>query len=162
METVVIAVGANLGDRLKTIQKTGNFLETLSESEIQKASIWESEPIGPAEFTFLNTAAKIQTPLSPKKLLKKLKDFEQVAGRRKNPERWGPRLLDLDIIRYGSLVIQAESLIIPHQEYSRRLFVLLPMQEIDTEWLDPTLKLSISEMVQRAPDMQIHQTEYNW
>lgn len=162
METVVIAIGSNLGERLKTIQKAGDFLEELSESEIQKASIWESEPVGPAKFTFLNTVARIRTSLPPKKLLKKLKEFEQMAGREKNPERWGPRLIDLDIIRYGSLVIQAESLIIPHQEYSRRLFVLLPMQEIDAEWLDPTLKLSISEMVQRAPDMQIHQTEYNW
>lgn len=162
MEPVIIAVGSNLGDRLPIIQQAGNFLDQLSEKPVLKASIWESEPVGPSKFQFYNTAAKIHTSLSPQDLLLTLKDFEQKMGREKNPERWGPRILDLDIIRYSDLVIQTESLIIPHPEYSRRLFVLLPMQEIDSNWLDPTRGITVSEVVKSAPEMDIHKTEHRW
>ena len=70
-----------MGDRLSYIQKTGEFLESLSEGEIQKSSIWESEPIGGARYTFLNCVAKIITSLEPEILLKKVKEFEQACGR---------------------------------------------------------------------------------
>jgi len=162
MEQVVIAVGSNMGDRLSIIQQTGIFLDQLSEKPIVKATIWESEPVGPSKFQFYNTAAKIHTSLSPQELLTTLKEFEQKMGREKNPERWGPRILDLDIIRYSDLVIQTESLIIPHPEYTRRLFVLLPMQEIDSNWLDPTCGITVSEVVKNAPEMDIHKTEHCW
>ncbi len=162
MEPVIVAVGSNLGDRLSIIQQTGIFLEQLSEIPVEKASIWESEPVGPSKFHFYNTVAKIYTSLSPQKLLAKLKAFEHQMGREKNPERWGPRILDLDIIRYSDLVIQAESLIIPHPEFSRRLFVLLPMQEVDPNWQDPISGKTVSEVVKAAPEMDIHKTEYRW
>lgn len=162
MEPVIVAVGSNLGDRLSIIQQTGTFLNQISEKPIKKASIWESEPVGPSKFQFYNTAAKIYTSLSPQELLYKLKEFEQKMGREKNPERWGPRILDLDIIRYSNLVIQTESLIIPHPEFSRRLFVLLPMLEIDPNWLDPISGKTVSEAVKEAPEMEIHKTEYRW
>ncbi|MEX0660540.1 MAG: 2-amino-4-hydroxy-6-hydroxymethyldihydropteridine diphosphokinase [Balneolaceae bacterium] len=162
MEPVIVAIGSNLGDRLSIIQQTGVFLDQLSERPVEKASIWESEPVGPSKFQFYNTAAKIYTSLSPPELLVKLKKFEQKMGREENPERWGPRILDLDIIRYSDLVIQTESLIIPHPEYSRRLFVLLPMQEVDPNWLDPTTGKTLSEVVKTAPEMKIHKTEHRW
>jgi|AntRauTorckE6833_2_1112554.scaffolds.fasta_scaffold107541_1 2-amino-4-hydroxy-6-hydroxymethyldihydropteridine diphosphokinase len=162
METVVVAVGSNLGDRLKTIQKAGKFIEKLSDGLVEKGSIWESEPVGPAKYTFLNTAVKFETSLSPAELLKELKLFEQQCGREENPERWGPRILDLDIIRYGNLVIQKESLIIPHSEYSRRLFVLLPMLQIDARWCDPQLEMTIQAMIEKAPQIDIQKTELNW
>ncbi len=162
MESVIIGVGSNLGERLQILQQAGTFLEALSSGSIKKASIWESEPIGPSKFPFLNTVAKIETEKSPAKLLRSLKEFEQDMGREKNPERWGPRILDLDIIAFGDLVIQKENLIIPHSEYRRRLFVLLPLQEIEAEWMDPSTQTSISDMVTEAPNMQIHKTDHTW
>lgn len=162
MEPVIVAVGSNLGDRLTNLQKTGVFLDQLSEKPIEKASIWESEPVGPSKFQFYNTVAKIYTSLPPQELLVRLKEFEQKMGREKNPERWGPRILDLDIIRYSDLVIQTESLIIPHPEYSRRLFVLLPLQEVDPNWTDPKNGKTVSEVVKTAPEMDIHKTEHRW
>lgn len=162
METVVVAVGSNLGDRLKTIQKAGKFIEKLSDGLVEKASIWISEPVGPAKYTFFNTAVKFETSLSPAELLKELKLFEQQCGREKKPKRWAARILDLDIIRYGNLVIQKESLIIPHSEYSRRLFVLLPMLQIDAGWCDPQSEMSIQAMIEKAPQIDIQKTELNW
>ncbi|MCG2588477.1 2-amino-4-hydroxy-6-hydroxymethyldihydropteridine diphosphokinase [Rhodohalobacter sulfatireducens] len=162
MEPVIIAVGSNMGDRLSYIQKAGEFLESLSEGEITKSSIWESEPIGGAKYTFLNCAAKIFTSLEPKVLLKSVKDFEQTCGREKNPVRWGPRVIDLDLIAFGSLVIQDEGLIIPHPEFKNRLFVLLPLQEIDSDWNDPKEQQNIGTLVNKAPEMDLQKTNYDW
>lgn len=162
MEPVIIAVGSNIGDRLSYIQKAGEFLGSVSEDEIVKSSIWESEPVGEAKYDFLNCAAKIFSSLTPKQLLKRLKNFEQSCGRDKNPIRWGPRVIDLDLIVYGNLVIQQEDLIIPHEEFKNRLFVLLPLSEIDKNWRDPVSKRSIDELIERAPEMDLQKTDYVW
>lgn len=162
MEPVIIAVGSNIGDRLSYIQKAGEFLESLSEGGIKKSSVWESEPVGGAKYQFLNCAAGIETSLPPEELLKTLKDFEQSSGRERNPVRWGPRVIDLDLIGYGNLVIQREGLIIPHAEYKKRLFVLLPLQEIDSDWRDPVNNTQIEQLTKEAPQMEIIKTGYDW
>lgn len=162
METVIIAVGSNLGNRLKYLADAGKFLCELSEGVCEKASLWESEPIGGARFPFLNSALKIETTLLPAKLLSKLKHFEHQSGREKHPVRWGPRVLDLDIICYGNLVIDEENLIIPHPEYHRRLFVLYPMREVLTGWSDPVSKKRLDELIREAPGMDIKKTELSW
>lgn len=162
MEEVIIAIGSNLGDRLTMIRNAGLFLDSLSESDVVRASVWESEPVGGAKYTFLNTAAKITTRLTPTELLKKLKDYERLSGRDANPTRWGPRILDLDIVRYGKLVFENDSLIIPHPEYQNRLFVLLPMKEIDRDWIDPQSRLSLDELIKNAPKMELQKTNDRW
>lgn len=162
METVVIAAGSNLGNRLHYLEKAGRFLEALSSGLIKKSSVWESEPVGNARYTFYNTAAVIQTSLEAVQLLKHLKEFERECGREKNPRRWGPRVLDLDIIGFGNLVIERESLIIPHPEYHRRLFVLYPMLEIIPEWVDPDTGKHLSKLIDEAPELEIKKTDLNW
>lgn len=162
MESVIIALGSNMGDRLSYIQKAGKFLESLSEGGIKKSSIWESEPIGGAKYTFLNCVAKISSSMEPRVLLEKVKDFEQSCGREKNPVRWGPRVIDLDLITFGDLVIQKEDLIIPHPEFKNRLFVLLPLQEIDGDWRDPVEQQPIGELLEHAPEMDLQKTDYDW
>lgn len=162
MEPVIIAAGSNLGDRHRMLLEGGRFLESLSENRIRKSSVWESEPVGPSKFTFLNSAARLSTSLKPADLLKNLKDFELKMGRRASARRWGPRILDLDIIAYGDLVIRKENLIIPHPEYSRRLFVLLPMMEITETWTDPISGRSVEDHLNSAPDMDIKKTNLTW
>lgn len=162
MEKVVIASGSNLGNRLGYLERAGTFLSELTQGTIKKASIWESEPVGAAEYTFLNSAALIETEKEPGELLVLLKNFEQECGREKDPERWGPRVLDLDIIAYGNLVIDQESLIIPHPEYHRRLFVLCPMKELLPDWTDPVTHKSIEVMIDEAPKIEIHKTDLTW
>lgn len=162
MESVIIAVGSNLGDRHEMLQKAGAFLNSISKTPVEKSSIWESEPVGPSKYTFLNSAAKISTNLQPAILLGRLKTFEQQMGREKNSKRWSPRILDLDIITYGSLVIHQENLIIPHPEYSRRLFVLLPMNEIAQGWIDPNTGQVLDHMLNNAPDIDIERTKLTW
>ena len=162
MESVIIAAGSNLGDRHSMLKNAGAFLETISEAPVQKSSIWESEPVGPSKYTFLNAAAKITTDAEPLELLFALKEFEQKMGRKKDSPRWSPRILDLDIIAFGRLVIHGESLIIPHPEYSRRRFVLMPMLEITQNWYDPDTQKSLQESLKNAPDMRIDKTNLSW
>lgn len=162
MEEIIIALGSNLGDRHKNLQKAGNFLNELSQEPILKSSIWESEPVGGAKFTFYNAAVIIKSNFSPVRLLEKLKLFEQACGREKKPKRWGPRVLDLDIICYGNLVIDNESLIIPHAEYHKRLFVLLPMNEVVSNWVDPKTSKTIKQMMASAPQIDIKKTKISW
>lgn len=151
-----------MGERELYLSRAGRFLESLSTTPACKSTVWESEPVGPSKYPFLNAVAKITTSISPAELLSSLKLFELECGRESNPPRWGPRVLDLDIIRYGSLVLQEESLTIPHPNYHVRKFVLLPMQEIDDQWIDPRFHLSISELLQYAPDMAINPTTVDW
>lgn len=162
MEQAVIAVGSNLGDRLEMVQKAGEFLTRISESKPVKSSIWESEPVGGAKYTFYNAAALITTELSPEKLLGKLKDFEIVCGREKDHARWSPRILDLDIITFGNLVIETDNLIIPHPEYKKRLFVLYPLKEIVPGGLFDLTGESLSSLIKGAPEIEIRQTELSW
>jgi 2-amino-4-hydroxy-6-hydroxymethyldihydropteridine diphosphokinase len=162
MEQVIIAAGSNLGNRLDYIRKAGAFLEELTEGSIAKSSVWESEPVGGALYTFYNTAASISTSLRPEELLSRLKAFEQECGRESNPERWGPRVLDLDIILYGGLVIDSETLIIPHPEYHRRLFVLLPVLEIDQSLKDPSTGRSLKLFAEEAQQINIEKRNFSW
>ncbi len=162
METVIIAAGSNLGNRLDYLRKAGSFLEEISEDEIFKSSIWESEPVGAAKYTFYNSVASITTGLRAEELLKELKDFEIKCGREAKPERWGPRILDLDIILYGNLVIESETLIIPHPEYHRRLFVLLPLLEICKHQKVPVSGKTIEAMITDAPKIVIHKSNLSW
>lgn len=162
MAEVIIAAGSNLGDRNTYLQKAAEFLEKLSLLPVQKSSVWESEPVGQAEYNFLNTVCMIHTDLSSSDLLFELKDFEYKTGRDINSKKWAPRILDLDIIGYNNLVIQKESLIIPHPEYHKRLFVLLPLQELFPEWKDPKTGIDIKTMINKAPDIIIEKTDFNW
>ena len=124
--------------------------------------MWESEPIGPSQFPFLNAVAKIGFSGSPHELLRQLKDFERQSGREDQHIKWGPRLLDLDIIAFGDLVIQTETLIIPHAEYKKRLFVLLPLRDTDPNWTDPVSKTPVDSLIKESGVMQIHKTNLTW
>lgn len=162
MEPVIVAVGSNLGNRHDMLRKAGGFLDEISVSRVQKSSIWESEPIGPSEFPFLNAVAQINISKKPHELLRQLKEFERQSGRESQHIRWGPRLLDLDIIAFGDLVIQTETLIIPHPEYKKRLFVLLPLRDADPNWTDPISNIPINSLIKKSADMQIHKTNLTW
>ncbi|HMB41076.1 MAG TPA: 2-amino-4-hydroxy-6-hydroxymethyldihydropteridine diphosphokinase [Balneolaceae bacterium] len=162
MEQAVIAIGSNLGDRLEMVRKAGEFLGQISMRKPVQSSIWESEPVGGAKYTFYNAAALITTDLHPLALLHKLKDFEMACGRKKEYTRWSPRILDLDIITYGNLVIEMDNLIIPHPEYKKRLFVLYPLEEICPAWVDHSTGESLDVIIKNAPDIEMKKTELEW
>lgn len=162
MEQAIIAIGSNLGNRLGMIRKAADFLERISVEKIKKSSIWESEPLGPARYKFLNCAALMTTEWTPEELLHRLKSFEKECGRDPGADRWAPRILDLDIIRFGEQIVQTGDLMIPHPEFMNRLFVLLPVQEIFNGYIDPSKPISGEEYILNAPAMGINKTDLKW
>jgi 2-amino-4-hydroxy-6-hydroxymethyldihydropteridine diphosphokinase len=138
----VISLGGNLGNREQTISEAITEISKLKNVElISQSALYETVALtlaGEDENApkFLNCVVKIRTKLEPKKLLKKLFEIENKHGRVRL-ERWGPRTLDIDIIAFGSEILQTKSLQIPHPRAHQRGFVLIPWAEIDSEAVLP-------------------------
>lgn len=132
MAICYLGIGSNVGDRHKTIKLAVKEINDLKDTRVIRLSrAIETVPIGgPAgQPKFLNAALKIKTELSPLNLLKQLKRIENKLGRKKTV-RFGPRAIDLDILFYGSKIINTKILKIPHSEVFKRKFVMKPLLEI--------------------------------
>lgn len=162
MDTVLIAVGSNAGDRHGHLRKAGQFLEKLSTATLRASPIYLTEPVGPSKRYFLNAVVEMTTRLDPHMLLEELKSFEERQGRSPDRPRWSARTIDLDIISFGGLLIQNENLIIPHPEYTDRLFVLKPLSDIRPHWRDPATGESITVMLKKASGLKLRQTSLSW
>ena len=130
MAIVYIGIGSNVGDREAHIERA---LAELTESGItirKQASVIETDPVGgPPQGRYLNSVCEAETELSPRALLAVLKNIEQAVGRSETV-RNGPREIDLDILLYDEVVMEASDLIIPHPRMFDREFVMRPLREI--------------------------------
>jgi 2-amino-4-hydroxy-6-hydroxymethyldihydropteridine diphosphokinase len=147
MPTVYIGIGSNLDNREENCKKAIKLLLENGIQVVKISSMIETEPWGIKEQPkFINIAVMIETGLEPKELLDLLKKIETEMGRLPNI-RWGPRIIDLDILLYGSLVLNTPELKIPHPGISERIFVLKPLAEIAPNILHPVLKKSIKTLL---------------
>jgi len=153
MPTAYIGIGSNLGNREENCDKSIQLIEEDSRIKITKrSSMSETEPWGIKDQPkFINMAVEIVTDLKPKALLSLLKKIETESGRSPG-RRWGPRVIDLDILFYDDLVLKIPGLEIPHPEICKRDFVLIPLKEIAPEKLHPVLKKKIKELLQEMPE----------
>ena len=147
--TVLIALGTNLDDRLQNLQTALEKLRSFIDIQ-RRSSIYETEPWGYSEQPpFLNQVILGTSELGAEALLGALKDIEADMGRRPT-FRYGPRLIDLDLLFYDDLVWHTGDLIIPHPRLQERPFVLVPLAEIAPEWEHPVLRLTVAEMAEAA------------
>jgi 2-amino-4-hydroxy-6-hydroxymethyldihydropteridine diphosphokinase len=118
-----VALGSNLGDRAAYLRQGREGLAALPDTRLVAASaVEETPPLGPpTQPAYLNQMVLLSTRLSPERLLVSCLAIERAAGRVRR-ERWGPRTLDLDIVRFGTREVRAPNLIIPHPELARRDF----------------------------------------
>ena len=133
-ELVYVALGSNLGDRAAHLAYARNRLGTLPDTRVAASSrIEETAPIGPVpQGAFLNQMVLLETTLAPRDLLGHLHAIEAERGRERQPGvRWGPRTLDLDIIRWGERRVHEPDLTIPHPELPHRDFWQREMAELD-------------------------------
>ncbi|MCX5711368.1 MAG: 2-amino-4-hydroxy-6-hydroxymethyldihydropteridine diphosphokinase [Candidatus Omnitrophica bacterium] len=131
MQDCFVGLGSNLGNKRKNLLKALQKIKQLKETKIIKASkIIQSMPLGgPKQPKFLNAVIKLRTELSPLSLLKKLKNIEAELGRKKTV-RWGPRVIDLDILLYSDRIIETKELTVPHPRIFERDFVIKPLLEV--------------------------------
>jgi len=153
MPTAYIGIGSNLGNRSENCEKSIQLLEEESGIKVTKrSSMSETEPWGVKDQPkFINMAVEIVTDLKPEALLYLLKKIETDSGRIPG-RRWGPRVIDLDILLYDDFVLKTPVLEIPHPEISKRDFVLIPLNEIVPDKLHPVLKKKIKELLQEMPE----------
>lgn len=132
MALAYIGLGSNLSDPQKQIQLAVGALSLIQYSEvINISSLYFSRPMGPQnQPDYMNAVALITTQLSPLDLLDALQAIENKAGRVRKDNRWGARILDLDILLFNDEIINNERLTVPHYGLELREFVLLPLAEI--------------------------------
>ena len=147
MPIVYIGIGSNLGNREENCQKAIALLIEKNIKITKRSSLYETEPWGAKEQPgFINMAVEIETNLEPGVLLKTIKEIESSMGRRKGM-RWGPRVIDLDILLYDEHVIKTHELEIPHPGIKDREFVLKPLSEIAPDKIHPIFKKSIKTLL---------------
>ena len=150
-----IGIGSNLGDKVYQCEKAISDILRADQSKLlAKSSLFKTKPIGyTSQDWFVNSVIKIETDLKPLDLLRLLKDIESRLGREKT-FRWGPRVIDLDILLFDEEEIEMEGLQIPHPRLQERQFVLIPLAEIDPEVIHPVLKKTIRELLENIKEDQ--------
>lgn len=147
METHIafVSVGSNIGDR-KANCRSGIEAVTTGGSVVLTGSsgFYETEPVDYVDQDwFVNAAIRVETTLSPIQLLERLKDIEKSVGRTESALRFGPRVLDLDILLFDDRVMNTDRLVIPHPRMHERRFVLKPVCDMDPFVIHPVLKRSV-------------------
>ncbi|MDR1400827.1 MAG: 2-amino-4-hydroxy-6-hydroxymethyldihydropteridine diphosphokinase [Endomicrobium sp.] len=154
VESIYLSLGSNIGDRVGNMLFASSLLQSSGLVDINKmSSFYETSPVGPKQRNFYNIVVKVQTNLNPTELLMLIKHVENISGRKKTI-RWGPRIIDIDILFFGRKIVDIDvipgvkhNLFIPHRRLQSRLFVLIPLCEIAGNFVHPVLKQKISDIL---------------
>ncbi len=131
-----VGLGSNIGDRLGNLGHAAELLSRRPEIRAMRSSrVFETKPVGPPQPDFLNAVLQVETVMTARAVLEAAQTVEAEMGRVRG-ERWGPRVIDLDILTYGREVIEEPDLVIPHPRMHERAFVMVPLLELDG---DPSL-----------------------
>ncbi len=134
-----VALGANLGEPVERVREALSRLEDISGTRcVSQSRLWRSRPLGPQDQPdYVNAVAGLLTTLEARPLLESLRGIEQAMGRVEPPMRWGPRLIDLDLLMLSTLCIDDPALKLPHPGLPERGFVLYPLAEIAPDLFVP-------------------------
>ncbi len=148
-----IGIGSNLGDPGKScLDAVERLSGAYGMTALRRSSLYKTEPVGVKDQPwFVNCVVEARTVLKPRLLLAELKKIEKDMGRQP-AEKWGPRVIDLDILFYGQEIITDDDLAIPHPELHKRRFVLEPLNEIAPYVIHPVFGISVKGLLDRRGD----------
>ncbi|QHL86884.1 2-amino-4-hydroxy-6-hydroxymethyldihydropteridine diphosphokinase [Nibribacter ruber] len=152
MRPLYLLLGSNLGDRVSFLQEAFDRLSGIFGESGQKSSLYETAAWGlENQPAFLNQALLFQTDLPPDQVLAHTQQIEQDLGRERK-ERWGARVIDIDILLYGNTILETQNLTIPHPHLHQRRFTLAPLAELSPSFVHPVLKKTIAQLLADCPD----------
>jgi len=152
MTNLYLLNGSNIGDRLNNLKKAQYLLNDEFGMASNVSEVYETQAWGKTnQPSFFNQALCYKTDLSPLHLLKVIKNIEKEIGG-DHKERWAARIMDIDIIFYGGLIYKSKQLTIPHALMHLRNFVLVPLAEIEPNYVHPELQTSISNLLKNSMD----------
>ena len=151
---VYLALGSNMGNRLSNL-KAAVLNLTPQMTVKQKSSVYETPPWGFTEQdAFLIQVVKVTTYLEPEPLLRHLKRMETALGRVPNFQN-GPRVIDIDILFFDKMIINTPPLVVPHPRLHERAFVLVPLAEIEPDFVHPILQRPINKILEDVDRSEI-------
>jgi len=147
---IYLSIGSNLGDKKKILADAINALRDAGIKITKISSLYETEPVGKKDQPmFYNACVLAETILEPLDLLKKIKEIEKKLGR-KDTNKWGPRIIDIDILFYNNIILSINELKIPHPEILNRKFVLVPLDEIAKNYIHPVVNQKIRDILEKS------------
>lgn len=152
MINVFLLLGSNLGNRNMFLHKAIEHIEQDIAPAVKKSAIYETQSWGKTDLPdYLNQVVMLQTTLSAHNVLEKVLEIEIEMGRKRD-EKWGSRIIDIDILFYGSDIINEPNLIVPHPQLHNRRFTLEPLAMLEPNFIHPVLNKSILELKNSLKD----------
>ncbi len=153
--TIYLSLGSNLGDRAAQIARAVEALAAAGVKVARQSALYATEPVPAAasrtQNWFLNCVLEAQTELMPRQLLRVLQQVERKLGRKRMAPS-GPRTMDIDLLLYGTSVVHAADLEVPHPRMAERRFVLVPLAELSPSLRHPTLHKTVLELLAATRD----------
>jgi 2-amino-4-hydroxy-6-hydroxymethyldihydropteridine diphosphokinase len=152
---IYLSLGSNLGDRAANLERAIGLLPEIGVHLLRRSCLYETEPVDLLEQPwFVNCVVEAETTLAPRALLEGLQSIECKLGSKKLVAR-GPRIIDLDILFYDSLVVRETGMEIPHPRLAERLFVLIPLVELAPLLRHPVLQKTATELLASTTDQSV-------
>lgn len=155
MTHVYLLLGSNENDRFKNLERACELIALKCGKALKQSALYETEAWGLKEQnSFLNQAIAIESSLPPLELLNQLKAIEKEIGRTETV-KWGPRVIDIDILFYGNEIVETEELTIPHPFLHQRKFTLEPLNEIEPRFVHPVMQKTVRVLLKECSDTSL-------